>query len=72
MYDLVGVDGNAFSIMGYVRKAMMECRKPKAEIDAYHKEAMSSDYDSLVYTSFEMVEKLNKEMGYTEEDGDVS
>ena len=25
-YDLVGVDGNAFAVMGYVLKAMKECK----------------------------------------------
>lgn len=27
MYDLVGVDGNAYSVMGYVTRAMRERKK---------------------------------------------
>jgi hypothetical protein len=60
-YDLVGVDGNAFSVMGYVAKAMRQCRKPKAEIDAYYKDAMSADYNHLLAVSEEMTERLNAE-----------
>ena len=33
MYDLVGVDGNAFSIMAYVRRAMREQGFSKKEIE---------------------------------------
>jgi hypothetical protein len=47
--------------MGYVAKAMRQCRKPKAEIDAYYKDAMSADYNHLLAVSEDMVEKLNGE-----------
>ena len=62
-YDLVGVDGNAFSVMGYVRKAMRQCGKKSDEIEAYTKDAMSSDYNHLLVVSCEMVDKLNAENG---------
>jgi len=61
-YTLVGVDGNAFSVMGYVRKAMKREHKTSAEIDAYTKDAMSSDYDHLLGVSIEMIDKLNEEI----------
>ena len=32
-YDLVGIDGNAFNVMGYVRRAMKECGFSKDEIE---------------------------------------
>lgn len=60
-YTLVGVDGNAFSIMGYVRNAMKREHCTKEEIDAYSKDAMSSDYNHLLCVSEEMCEKLNNE-----------
>lgn len=60
-YNLVGVDGNAFSVMGYVSKAMKRERKPQKEIDAYLKDAQSSDYDHLISVSVDMVTKLNGE-----------
>jgi hypothetical protein len=59
-YDLVGVDGNAFSIMGYVSEAMRQENKTGKEIKAYVNEAMSSDYDNLLRVSINIIEELNK------------
>lgn len=63
-YSLIGVDGNAFSVMGYVAKAMRECHKSKEEIDAYYKDAMSGDYNNLLCVSMDMLEILNNANGY--------
>ena len=60
-YTIVGVDGNAFAVIGYVRNAMKRCKKSKEGIDAYSKDAMSSDYNHLLCVSEEMCEKLNNE-----------
>ena len=60
MYDLVGIDGNAYSVMGYVQRAMKEQKFSKEEIDAYLNDAMSSDYDHLLCVSVAMVEKCNE------------
>lgn len=60
-YSLVGVDGNAFAVMGYVQRAMRQAGKTQEEIRAYLDEAQSSDYDHLLAVSSEMVEKLNDE-----------
>jgi hypothetical protein len=68
MYDLIGVDGNAYSVMGYVARAMRECKKSKAKIDAYHKDAVSSDYNHLLAVSFDMVEALNAIAGRDDEE----
>ena len=62
MYDLVGVNGNAFSVMGYVRNAMKETGFSKTEIEAYTKDAMSSDYDHLLAVSVEFVDKCNERL----------
>lgn len=59
-YTLVGVDGNAFSIMGYVRNAMKREHCTKEEIDAYTNDAMSGEYHHLVNVSVEMCDKLNE------------
>ena len=59
-YTLVGVDGNAFNIMGYVRNAMKERRFSADEISAYTKDAMSSDYNHLVFVSLNMIDKCNE------------
>lgn len=34
-YNLVGIDGNAFSVMGYVRNAMRAEGFSREEIEAY-------------------------------------
>lgn len=60
MYDLVGVDGNAFSIMAYVRRAMREQGFNKKEIEEYISNATSSDYDNLLRVSVEMIDRCNE------------
>ena len=57
---LVGVDGNAYAIMGYVTRAMRHEHKSKTEIDTYLRDATSSDYTHLLAVSFDMCEELNK------------
>ena len=58
-YDLVGIDGNAFSIMGYVERAMRREGIGKEARDSYLEDAMSDDYDHLLMVSMEMIERLN-------------
>lgn len=59
-YDLVGVDGNAFCVMGYVMNAMKRERFTSQEIKEYHKKATSSDYHNLLCVSVEYVDKCNE------------
>ena len=58
-YTLVGVDGNAFSVMGYVTRCMRECKCTREEIDKYRDDAMSSDYNNLLCVSMNMINRLN-------------
>lgn len=58
-YSLIGVDGNAYSVLGYVRNAMREQKFTKDEISGYMSEATSGDYDNLVRVSIEYVDKCN-------------
>ena len=72
-FDLVGVDGNAFSIMGYVNNAMREAfykaRKEQNELameaynqkarDAWCKDMMSGNYDRLLALSCAKIEQIN-------------
>ena len=52
---LVGEDGNAFAILGKVKKALQRAgHKDLAE--EYMKEAMSGDYNHLLTTTMEYVE----------------
>jgi len=53
--DLAGEDGNAFSIMGRVQRAMRRAGVPAGEIEAYLKEAGSGDYDHLLATTMRWV-----------------
>jgi hypothetical protein len=48
--DLVGEDGNAFSILARVTRAMKRAHIDKNEIDTFIKEATSGDYDNLLCT----------------------
>ena len=59
-YTLVGIDGNAFSVMGYVRRCMRECGCTAEEMKAYSNEAMSGDYNNLLCVSMNMLDKLNE------------
>lgn len=61
-YNLVGVDGNAFAVMGYVSNAMRRSGFSEKEEDEYLADAQSSDYDHLLYVSCQMVEKVNEKL----------
>ena len=59
-FSLVGVDGNAYSVMGYVSMAMKQAGYTEEEIKQYTKQAMSSDYNHLLAVSIEFVDKCNE------------
>lgn len=61
-FTLVGVDGNAFSVMGYVTNAMRTAGMSAAERDIYRSMAMSGDYNNLLYISCEMIDKVNRKL----------
>lgn len=53
---LVGTDGNAFSILGNVRRALRKGKVSQEEIDAFCDEAMSGDYNDLLFTCMRWVD----------------
>ena len=53
--QLTGKDGNAFFILGTVQQALKKAKVPQEEIDAFHKQATSGDYDNLLVTCMEWV-----------------
>jgi hypothetical protein len=53
---LIGNDGNAFSIMGAVTKAMRRAGVSREEQDEYFKQATAGDYNQLLVTTMEWVE----------------
>lgn len=56
--NLVGIDGNAFVIMGYVSKELRRAGNSKKVIDSYTKQAMASDYNHLLRVSMTFEEGL--------------
>lgn len=66
-YSLIGVDGNAFSVMGYVSRALKR-EKLRDLVDEYRKKATSSDYDNLLCVSIEYLDKANEKAREIEED----
>ncbi len=61
-YDLIGVDGNAFNIIGYVSQAMRREHYSKEEIIKYREIAISGDYDFLLNFSMEKIDEINKKV----------
>jgi hypothetical protein len=54
--QLVGNDGNAFSILGNCKTAAKKAGLTKKQIDEFLNEAMSGDYDHLLGTCMEYFE----------------
>ena len=51
-------DGNAFSIIGRIRKAMRNGGVPDEDVQAFQDEATSGDYDHVLQTAFRTVTVL--------------
>ena len=45
---LTGIDGNAFSIMGEVKRALKKAGRSREEIQEYLRESMAGDYNNLL------------------------
>lgn len=61
-FTLVGVDGNAFSVMAYVTRAMRTAGMSVGERQVYQALAMSGDYNNLLVKSIEMIDKVNEKL----------
>ena len=48
--QLTGNDGNAYAVLGNVRRAMRRAKVETPEIEEFMKEAMSFNYDHLLRT----------------------
>ena len=53
---LTGEDGNAFSILGRVKRALKDAGVSAEEQSAFFKEASSGDYDHLLQTVMRWVD----------------
>ncbi len=52
---LVGEDGNAFAILGRVRRALLDAGASREYVERYTREATSRDYDRLLAVTMEYV-----------------
>ena len=53
--QLTGRDGNAYAIMGAVRRALREAKISTDEIDEYTKQSTSGDYNNLLFVATKWV-----------------
>jgi hypothetical protein len=53
---LLGEDGNAFAILGAVRKAMKRAGADKEYIEQYTNQATAGNYDHLLQVTMQYVE----------------
>jgi len=66
-FTLVGVDGNAFSVMGYTQR----CLKQAGLEDKIHEmriKAMDGDYSNCICVCLEYVEMANKALEMEDEE----
>lgn len=66
---LVGEDGNAFSILGRVKRLMRRADLPDSEWEAFHTEATSGDYNNLLMTVMRWFE-VDRDLSEDYEDED--
>ena len=48
LVELIGTDGNAYSIMGRVRRALQKAGASAEVLDEYYKESTKGDYNHLL------------------------
>lgn len=53
---LTGKDGNAFAVLGNVKRAMRKAGVEATEINLFLEEAMAGDYNHLLRTCMEWVD----------------
>lgn len=58
-YDLVGVDGNAFSVMGYTARAL-KLEGLRDLVPEMQEKAMSGNYNNLLCVCLEYIDKANE------------
>lgn len=58
-YSLVGVNGNAFSVMGYTARALKR-EGLRDLVGKMHEEAMAGDYDNLLAVCMKYIDIANE------------
>ena len=64
-FTLVGIDGNAYSVMGYTARALKTAGL-RDKVEEMHKRAMSGDYNNLLCVCMEYVDMANEALGFEE------
>lgn len=65
-YSLVGVNGNAYAIMGYTARALKR-EGLRDLVDEMYNKATQSDYDNLLQVCMEYIDKANEVAGDEED-----
>ena len=58
-YSLVGIDGNAFSVMGYTARALKR-EGLRDKVDEMYSKATKGDYDNLLMVCMEYIDMANE------------
>lgn len=72
-YDLVGVDGNAFALMGYTARALKN-EGLRDKVEEMQSRATAGDYYQLIAVCDEYIEMANQkaeENGYVEMEDEI-
>ena len=62
-YSLIGVDGNAYAIMGYTMNAMKSADFTEDDINTMISDAKSSTYNHLICVCDSWISKVNEKLG---------
>lgn len=65
-FTLVGVDGNAFAVMGYTARALRKANLDD-KINEMYEKAKGGNYHHLIAVCQEYIEMANEAMGLTED-----
>lgn len=66
MYSLVGVDGNAFAVMGYTARALKQTGH-RDLVDQMYEDAQKSDYTNLLCVCMNYLDIANEGLEDEEE-----
>ena len=67
MYSLIGVDGNAFAIMGYTSRALKRTGHSDL-VDKMREEAKSGDYSNLICVCDSYIDIANESLSEQEDE----
>tara|TARA_B100000745_G_C20006894_1_gene341928 strand:+ start:40 stop:321 length:282 start_codon:yes stop_codon:yes gene_type:complete len=68
-FQLVGIDGNAFSILGKAQKEARRAGLSKEQIEEYVNEATSGDYNNVISTTMKFFDCSGQdECGWNEDE----